>query len=251
MKKFISLAIVVFLAALITSAPASLIPATLRVAGLNVSAFGVQGTLWQGQINGMFITLPGEVMNVDQVSWTLQPGALLLGKACLTLDLRYQQLPLSSDVCFGIGGSVNVDNLKAASDVAPLLQLLGFPFPVAGRVSLAIETAEWDPNDGLRTLTGQAKADNYAYLVNGDNVVLGDYKVNLGAEQGKLILQFIPGNALIDLKGKVTVDFAGSYRANLNFIPSARASQDLVNSLQFVAARQPDATFLLDYKGTF
>jgi len=251
MIRWVIAALLVFLVGLVRSAPAQLITSLAGASGLNLSVFSVAGSLWHGQLQGVVITSQKEPIYIDQVDWQLQASHLLLGEACLRLSLNYQQLPVKSDVCVSLGGQVSIENLSVTSQVAPLLDMLGFPFPVEGLVSLDVQQAQWSDQHGLIALQGVATAKNYAYRVGNQLTVLGDYHINLAAQQGQLLLKFTSGNALINLQGHVLVDPKGSYHAQLSFIPSQQASPELVNSLQFVAARQPDNSFILDYKGTF
>jgi hypothetical protein len=249
MKRWLIL--IVFVIGVFVAAPAQILPALVRAGGVDLSAFAISGSLWQGKVQGMVVKTSETSLFIDDVAWQLKPMSLLLGNVCLTLKLDYQKLPLSSDFCYSITGDISLDNFKASSEVAPLLEILGFPFPISGSATLLVDHAQWNQSEGFVAMKGQALAKDYAYHVANEFIVLGDYNIRLGHEAGKLVLDFTPSQALINLDGKVLVDPLGSYYAQLSFIPSPDASAALVNSLQFIAARQSDGSFKLDYKGTF
>ena len=248
-----AIAALVFVATLVANAPAALLPWLVNAAGVRVSLLQVEGSLWQGNISAAQITYGKRDWFVDALAWRLQPLSLFSGDICLDImDGRAQGVSLRGEVCLDSHGAASGENMVVTSRVGTALALAKFPLPVDGGATLSIQKFDWSPDSGIKTLQGSVNISDYAYQVAGQREVLGDYRMNITAPSAQqLALTFVPTQAKIALQGDVSVDLAGTYEAALQFIPSASASQALVDSLRFVAVPQEDGSYRFKYSGRF
>ena len=252
MKKLtVLLAVAVFIATLVGHAPATLLPAMARLAGVDLAALDVKGSLWRGEITSLQVRDGNQRYYIDNFAWQLHPRSLLAGQVCLDiLDARAEGISVRGNVCANSAGDVQGENLTIITRVRNALRLANFPLPVDGQSTLSISTVDWSSEAGFKALTGEADIREYAYQVSGRQEVLGDYRLSLTApDPATVLVRFLPSDAKIQLQGQVSVSMAGGYDADLSFTPRADASQALVDSLKFLAVPKDDGSFSFKYSG--
>lgn len=252
MKKFtLILGVLVFVFTLVVNAPASLVPAMARAGGVSLALLHVEGSLWQGRVEGMQVSLDKRDWFVETLAWQFKPFALLTGQVCLDVtEGRAQGVSLRGALCVNQQGDMQGRDLVLTSRVANALALAKFPLPVDGSATLTLNEVDWGASEGFHVLAGEAFIKDYAYQVSGQRVVLGDYRLNIAAPTAqKLVLTFMPSNAKIALQGELSVGLEGAYEADLQFIPGPEASQGLVDSLRYVAVKQDDNSYRFKYSG--
>jgi hypothetical protein len=250
-KLTLLLGALVFLSTLVVNAPASLVPALARAGGVSLALLDVEGSLWQGRVQGVQLSLDKRDWFVDTLTWQFKPFALLKGQMCLNItEGRAQGVSLRGELCVNQLGDITGQDLVMTSRVANALALAKFPLPVDGAATLTLNELDWSAYEGFNALTGEAFIKDYAYQVSGQREVLGDYRLNIAAPTAqKLALTFVPSVAKIALQGELSVDLGGAYEADLQFIPGPEASQGLVDSLRYVAVKQEDNSYRFKYSG--
>ncbi|HSG62465.1 MAG TPA: type II secretion system protein N [Pseudomonadales bacterium] len=252
MRKWtVALGVLVFFATLVTHAPARLLPALTKAAGVELSLLSVEGSLWQGRLQGMQISMEKRDWFVEAFAWQIQPLALLGGHLCMDItEGRGHGISARGELCVNQSGDIQARELVMTAQVGKVLALASFPLPVDGDGSLNIKRLNWQASQGFDALEGAVFIKDYAYQVNGQREVLGDYQLNIAAPEASILaLTFMPSNAKIALQGGLSVQLSGEYEADLQFIPSPEASQALVESLRFVAVKQEDNSYRFKYSG--
>lgn len=135
--------VVVFLVALVVSAPARLLP--LVVPGNTVSLQGLSGTVWEGSAGRCMVRLPTGHFHLGSVEWSLDPLSLLVLRPRLTVASEWGPQTLSGEVALRGARSVDVSDFEANFSAALAKQFA--PLAIDGDIS--VQVADMAVRDGL------------------------------------------------------------------------------------------------------
>jgi len=220
---------VVFAAVVIARLPAEwVIPVNRGPA----SCTGVEGSVWNGSCAG----LAWGATPIGDVSWSVRPLRLLIGRLAAHVNLTRDSAHASADVEIGFGGRLTAHGLVGDLPLDAAL-LPGFPQNLYGHAHLELALAQVE-HGVITQLEGRIEARDLEDRGQG-NTALGSYLVTFPGGPGE------PSGKLRDLEGPLALE--GTLRLTRQpgfelqgFIaPRRGAPPALVNDIRLFGA--PDA----------
>jgi general secretion pathway protein N len=243
-RHYILVGVIAYVVFLIATLPAAPVLGMLRD-HMPVTINNVSGSLWNGRA-GSVIT--GK-LSLDNVEWSFLPLHLLLAKAAIDVEAKFNGNPLESRLSTGLGGNLAVDDLNVklgASDVASLVVLpLG---ELSGDFFLRINSAIFQPGSVPR-IDGTLNWNKAAITV-AETADLGNVSILLNEDDDSPLTASISNKGgQLTLSGNLTTDDTGQYSLKLSMKPNASASDNLISSLGMVAKKQRNGEFILNNTG--
>jgi hypothetical protein len=242
-RALIMLAAVLFALTVLVRAPARwLLAAAPRSIDCQVPA----GSMWSGSCG----QLRAQGIVLSDVSWTLHPWALALGRFELELRSADARAPAHALVSMRLGGRLNLQDLQAELPVdAGFLPL--FPPGWSGQVQLALPSIEFEQGR-LAGLRGSAVARSLAQQH--PAMPFGSYELRFdGARRTDRAIV----GALRDLGGPLAVSGTLTIRNGreyeLNGLASARpeASAELAKAVEFLGPADAQGRRAYSLAGSF
>ena len=238
------LAIVVALIAIFAfTAPASLLKDPVAEANLPVQVAGYQGRLLNGQVSNLFF----KGVNYSNLSWQLDPVALLSGQFSANLSLDDPQAKLSLDGTFDSQESWQVSDLDGqlelakAARVAPALNLIKPQGQIHfNKVSSSLSNAQFSDTDGT------IEWRNARFNISGQALVLGLIEAELSDDGDYLYLDFF-GQEGIQPQGQIKITPEGNFETELTINPTAIPNR--LSWLQSMGKPGPDGRISFMFKG--
>ena len=220
---------VVFVAVVIVRMPIEwIIPASGTVG----SCASLEGSLWSGSCAGLVV----RGTPVGDVSWSLRPWRLFVGKLAVHLNLRRATATASADVELGMGESVTAHDVVADAPLDSGL-IPGIPQTLHGRAHVELALAQ--VRRGIITqLQGRIEARDLEDRSTADTP-LGSYLVTFPGGSGE------PTGKLRDLDGPLALEGTLRLTPQPGFelegliAPRRGAPPELVNNIRFLGS--PDA----------
>lgn len=145
----------IFCAALVASAPASILPAALGFDRAGVGYEGATGTLWRGEIGGLSV---GGVP-VGDVSYAFAPVSLLRGAAEARVAVKNGAARGGGYVSIAPDGVLRVRGLSADLDLAAFRTVRALGQPLSGAASARGLSLEITPGGRCRAAAGRVSTD--------------------------------------------------------------------------------------------
>jgi len=230
-----------FLAFAVALTPARLLADLAGLGGIVVS--NPTGTAWRGEASAV----RGAGVALGRTRWTLHPAALLAGRVGADLDVMLADGFLRGYASVGMGGSLHLEEVEAASPLAAARRLL--PVPVTGgqataRIeSLAVEE-RWP-----RTAVGTVRVADVPLLLPGApgaDEATGSFEVRFdtvdAADDGELVGTLRDLGGALELSGEVRLYPPGDYEVSGRVRPRDDAPRALADSLNLLGPPGPDGT---------
>lgn len=233
--KFTALAVVIYLAGLVTLFPASLAMRWFVPAMPGITLGNADGTVWNGHISG--IGYRG--WNIGAAAWSLEPLSLLqLSVGADVLIEREGRGPVSANVRI-TPETMAFGALRGAVTLAELGKAGILPSNIAnGEIILNLDRLEVQNDlpvaaDGVIGLTELQSA-----LLPG--VALGSFEAELETTDAGIEATFHELEAPLDIAGQALVKPDGSYTVSGSITPTPETPEQLRRGLMLLG--QPDAS---------
>jgi general secretion pathway protein N len=221
--------VVVLLIGLLVHAPAAVLYAwTLGTrTDLPVRIHGIDGGLFSGTAAQIRF---GDRVLANDLQWTLQPGALVRGRAAL--HLRSGGAPLLFDglMASGLGGT-RITALKASAELRALAALAGQSFiPMNGQAGIDLDhlllKEQWP-----HAAEGRVRLLGLSWTL-GQPVALGDFEARVEGSDGNIRATVTTLAGVVDVTGDAQLNADRSYAVDLRLRARADAPPMLRNMLQ-------------------
>lgn len=216
-----------FLAGLLLLAPAATVNGWLqgKEAPARYELVGLQGTLSQGRLGGL--KLGGRPLLKD-VSWQLRCASLLLGRLAFGVEGGGDTL-IKGVASISALGTLRLDDFVATGSIKPLLAAAGQGFlPIDGLARLELRKLKL--RGGLpQFVEGELQAQNLAWTLAREPLMLGDYRAELSTEEGEQRVRISSVSGPLELTGNGRFGADQSYELELKFKPKPEASAMLRN----------------------
>lgn len=226
-----------YLAAAIALFPAA--TAYRWLAPPQVSAVGLEGTVWRGR--AALVSIAG--IGASDVEWTMAFAPLLIGRVEMALQARQPDGFVSSNVVAGLR-SIRLLDLQATTTLATLGRLVPLG-DVRGQVSAQL--AELELRNGWpERAIGQiriAALETPLLMPGGPSelIPLGNYLVTLEErDDGVLGGRFADQGGPLEITGTFALTADRNYELGGLILPRPDAPQEIVQALQFLTG-PPDA----------
>jgi general secretion pathway protein N len=231
------LALLAFLATLVTHAPAALLYASThpeKNAG-TVRLHGLQGTLVDGGFAAMTVN---NRPVITEARWHLKP--LWLGLLRFTADLEAGgESVVRMRVSRAVLGKLKLSDIAADGSVKALLGALGQPnLPVEGRAHLEVPVLKLDEGVPVE-VQGNADIANLSWTLAREPLTLGSFSAALSTDDKGILVNLSSGPGPLELSGTATLNRERGYDVSIQVKPKADAPQQLQTLVRSLGA--PDA----------
>lgn len=225
----------------------------LALASSKTGAFSfnsAHGSVWQGQVHGLLVNTGRQSLPVGKVQWQLSPWALL----GLSVNVSFKsEHPLwQSQGKFSVSANKKLEgaDLQVKLPLALLTNIYPVPAKINGMADVNIQTLAIDGNALKVTgLTGQVLLQDIDLTVQ-SQAALGSYGVRLKLDGDAVVADISDVDAPIAVTGQARFNQTQQrYQTTVTVTPQATASQVITQSLQFIAKKQSDGSYLLSYQG--
>lgn len=223
--KIVALAGLAYLLFLIASLPAAQVVPRLPLPP-QLQVQGLQGSIWQGR--AALVQYQG--IPVRQLSWQVNPWALLTGKLSLQLDAGNsrdaEQIALKGHISLG-SSSANSDGLDLYLPTDLIISQLPLPLPVnaAGRFKVALDELAYDQN-GCQAIRGSGQWLNAQVSGTRGFIPLGNFNAELGCDQQNMVLNIKEPNSFgLSAQARIPANF--KVKVQGRFKPSADLPEEV------------------------
>lgn len=177
-RKFIYglVAVIFFFVCLIATMPAAWLFNRVLHDNASVSAYGVSGTVWNGQAQQLLVNISGANVPLGRTHWRLQPWSFLLLSPALSFDSEYGKQFIAGHAKGSLSGKVTINELRGLLPVALIKNWL--PLPMAGDVTLRLDKVAFK-HDKVTALDGNVQLQQLALVMPTGEEVLGSYLIDL------------------------------------------------------------------------
>ena len=244
--KKITIGVVVYLLFLVILFPASL---AVRLAPLpsNIQLAGVEGSIWAGSVET--VHLPQR--QLEQVSWDVNPWALLLGKLDVDLVIGSRATAVSAKGTLGWSMSgLSASQLRFEAPNRFLIGNARLPFrtDVNGEVSLFVETLT-QGTPWCEQLQGKLFL-NHTHVKNQfGEYPLGDMELGLSCVDGKVQLQMDEAKNQLGVSGTLQLAAEQQVIVTAKIKETDSQPEDLKKSLMFLGKKDSQGYYPINYQG--
>jgi general secretion pathway protein N len=204
---------------------------------------GVEGTLWSGGA----ASGSAAGFTAQDLRWRVRPWSLLLGRVSASVEARFPDGFVSTDVV-ATPSRVRLTALRGGTSLPSLVEMLPALLPVRGirgQASVAFDSIEiengWPVSAVGELKLGGLEAAPFIPNGTGDLLALGDYTVTFTpASEGELAARFVDNGGPLEVSGSVKLDAGLNYTLDALIEARPGAPETLVQGLEYMTA-EPDA----------
>lgn len=214
-----------------------------------VFASNVQGTVWQGRADNIYVQVNQELLDLGKTTWQLSPWSLLIAKLNLKVDAQAPGQKIKASVVAGMSRAVITD-AEITMDAQRILALYPLPIRLQGMIELNLAEAVLH-RQGIEALSGNVLVKDMVFTFQRP-VNLGTYAARLGVEGSFVTADISDIDATVKVEGRVMASLADrEYRNKLLITPTPVADLSVEQTLQMVAKKQSDGSFQFEHNGRF
>lgn len=202
-----------------------------------ISIGGVTGTVFDGRAS--YVSGPGGA--IENLSWQLNPAALLIGRASADLDIDSDLGGFSAHVSRSLFGQTTVENVIGSASAGWLAKLGGYTFlPLSGDVRVDIREAVFDDALQFEALDGEIRLANTRWQLFNPPVPLGRFTTALRRAEDGIALTLAESEGPLALDGQLRIDQTRRYRMDVRMRARAGADERLAPMLEQLGKPGPD-----------
>ena len=213
----------------------------------NIKLSGVTGTLWQGSADLVSI----DRRLIEQVSWDLNPWALLIGTANVDLQIGSRATAVSGqgDISWSLSG-LSAENLRFEAPNQFLIGNARLPFrtKVDGDVSLIIERLE-QGEPWCEQLSGKLFLNRIDVKNQFGEYPLGDIALGLSCIDGMVQLNTDDSMNKMGIEGIATLGENNRFSVSAKIKPTPEQPEDLTQALSFLGKQDSQGYYPINYNG--
>jgi len=232
----------IFMGALVYFAPATIIQKFLLG---NISAAGMSGTLWNGNVQTIII---GQV-GIQNTKWSANPLSLLTGKIQADVSIDSPNLKGQFKTSYS-GSTIHTRDLVLKGDLSLLMPYFKkYGLRINGKFDANFDNIEFE-NGIPKQASGTLRTYNTS--------ILGLLPLNLG-DITSVFDQQLQGmrinlsnqNGDLDLNGIVTIDASGTYLVDLTLSRNAQTPEQILQTVQLLGKKAGEDAAKLTHSGKF
>ena len=210
-----------------------------------VTIQGVSGTLWDGRAYAISIN----DIQLKQTRWCFKPWGLFTGKIAIDINTQMFDNDISAELGSSFFGRYFINNLSAKITAQQVSTLANIPFAqLDGLISIDIKNAQWKQGEAPLA-TGEINWTGAAITV-ADTASLGDVTITLSESEQQLNAEIKNQGGDIKISGTAELSSETDYSVDVNLLPTARAKNNIKQSLALFAQKQPDGGYVLKKSGS-
>jgi general secretion pathway protein N len=246
--KIISLAVVCFLTFVVAIFPARAGLALLVPVG--IEAFGVTGTIWQGQAK--LINASGQQLR--NTEWDLSFARLLIGQIGGNFSTRASSGFVEGFGTISLGGTIRVQDARAGMD-AGMLQALGAAPALNGQISIRLDELELSDNWPV-LLVGEGQVINLSspLMGRGEAAQIGNARINFDTTtettEGTVTGKISDDGGPLQIDGTLLLTKPANYSLKVRLKARPGAPKALQQNLEFLGSPESDGTRIFQLAGS-
>ena len=207
--------------------------------------YGVQGSIWNGQVDSLHINKH----RIEQLHWQLNPASLLLANLSADIQARVKEQNVVGHININMSGEIDAEDLRTKLSAEDVQKMADMPFgELGGEFILDIESLHWS-GSGLPTTTVTIKWRN-AKLTLADTVDLGQMTIDVKPDdKNGLAINISNKGGVISVNGSVEVSDKKQYKLSVDFKAANNANSNIKQSLGMFAKRQSNGSYRFKKKG--
>ena len=232
---------------LVVNIPASRVLNFLQKQGsLPVSFYGIEGSIWRGHADSLVI--PGN-QKLENLDWSINPFALLLGRLSTDIKATIQKQPLSGQVSkHFFGGDLFIYDATSKLPAKTVQTIIDLPIgEMGGDIEIFIDKAHLKAD--LMPLVEARIFWQHAKLTLGQTINMGQINITvIPNEAHQTIVNLSNNGGDLSLNGEASIGTDHSYVLNIGLKPKD-ATGDVAQSLNLFAQRQSDGSYKVKQNG--
>ena len=142
-KRYWFIGIIVFTAAVVANAPASLLQSAFKQAGDQFHYAGIEGTIWSGVIRNVSVS----GADLGDIKFKTRPSALLQGAIRAQVSLNGEDVFGVSEIGAGLGGGLQINDADLRLNLTRLSRRYAFMgAPIEGTATVQVEAFSINKN---------------------------------------------------------------------------------------------------------
>ena len=237
---------------LIANFPASNAWSYLSNRQLPVQLSGISGTIWSGAVDKVIIKTRQQPIILPQVTWHLQPTALLQAKLSASLTVGSATTPIEGSGYLVIDRQTLMLNNLTLDTTAPWLMAFSksaFPINTTGNVSVQINRAEFN-RQGCLAITGKSKLENSQLSSPFGEFDLGDSLAVLSCQNHKLVADINQNSSMFKSQGNFLIGMDKKYRFTGKTTPDASLPKEIKQGLSLLGRPDNRGRYPLKFSGS-
>lgn len=215
-----------------------------QVPGLRLT--GVSGSVFAGRMQ--YASLND--VTLENVSWQLSPGSLLLGRANVKLKTATDTGHISGDFSRNIFGQTYVQNLNGSASISWLGGFAGYRFlPMDGLLTLHDLDASIK---GQKITHGEGKVslENANWLLIKPAIVFGDFTAAVSSDGETNAIKILNSEGPLKADGGAQLTNNNRYQANLRVRARAGADKRLIKLLTQLGKADAQGWYHISERGS-
>jgi general secretion pathway protein N len=247
-SKLIALAVACSLTFVVAGFPARAGFALLAPVG--IEAFGVTGTIWQGQAK--LINAGGQQLR--NTEWNLSSARLLLGQVGGNISTRASGGFVEGFGTIGLGGTIRIQDARAGMD-AGMLQAVGAAPALNGQISIRLDELELSDNWPVQ-LVGEGQVLNLSspLMGRGEAAQLGNLKISFDTTtettEDTVTGKISDDGGPLQIDGILLLTKPANYSIKVRLKARPGAPQALQQNLEFLGSPESDGTRIFQLAGS-
>lgn len=213
-----------------------------------VEVIGVTGSLWSGQAEQ--IVLPHR--QLSNVSWTLEPWLILLGKLQLNLVIGEPSSTINGKGLVTVSwAGVEINNVKFEAPTQFLLAGTSLPFKtqLVGELSFLLPTfVQGEP--WCEQLTGKVFANNIELSNQFGHYPLGELTLALACQEGDILITSDESMNQLGFNGSLKVKQHNHIEIDAKIRETDSQPKELQKALVFLGQKDSQGYYPLFYSGS-
>jgi general secretion pathway protein N len=221
--------LIVYLVALLVSLPAEQVYRSARqTAELPFELYGISGTSWNGRAK----TLRIDELSLQDVTWTLKPLPLIIGRAELSVSAHIGQGSVDGIAGRTLGGAWYARGIQFDAGLGDLSAAAGLDLGLRGRIAGTIDQARLADKQ-VQALDGQFELAGGA-IDEPLNMVLGSFSASMETRDDGIHAVLADREGPLRAQGSAVLQPGGEWRARLRLAPrngTDTATRDMLRML--------------------
>jgi general secretion pathway protein N len=240
MKRLLALGLIVFLAVLLATFPATvaynwLAPADLRLNGISGSIWN--GSATEGNAGGAY---------VRNITWQFKPMSLLSGKLSFKTSSNPASGTMITDISVSPGGNLTLSDLSGDVPldlVHPALQQSGI------RGDLALQFAKIVISDGIPILAQGSVTVTDFFAPELSSSRIGDFRADFQTDDGNITGSVEDLSGVLDVTGTISLHQDRSYSFIGQVAATPATPPSILNQLRFLGSANADGQREFRFEG--
>lgn len=228
-KTLLPIGIAAFIVGIVVFFPARVAAGWIESAVPDVTLGGVSGTLLDGRAR--YAAGPGAA--VEDLRWTLHPGALLTGRISADISIDSDISGFSGTVARTFWGTTTISDVQGAASLGWLAKLAGYTFlPLSANLDATVDTLSLDDNLTISALEGRLQLSNTRWQLVRPPLQLGRFAAVVEQTENGLRLVMAESDGPLAIDGQAQLDASNRFQVDVRLRARAGADDRLENLLE-------------------